>query len=189
MQRHWARHCAWTRLHGAVLCCLGCVFCLLTACYVLTNTPLVAHPFTCQSYHIHNNIINHLNNVILLARENSCQVPCIGSNVHSDQQQKTWIPRDYQGTSTCTVEAATTQCFLVEPPCGLLLLKDILLRKKHTGVHATHDAVQLHAILRMHGFSHVSDNVHECKIMVLQHLLNGDCMSYDHICHTSTDTT
>jgi len=68
-------------------------------------------------------------------------------------------------------------------------LKDILLRKKRSGVRATvftHDAVQLYAILKMHGFSHLSDTVRECKIMLLQHLLNGDCMSYDHLCHTST---
>ena len=25
--------------------------------------------------------------------------------------------------------------------------------------------------------------------MLLQHLLNGDCMSYDHLCHTSTNAS
>jgi len=173
-----------------VLCCVRYVFCLSAACYVLTNTPLVVDPFTCASYHIHNDIINHLNNVIVLARENSCQVPCDGSNMDSDQRRKTRIPRDYQGTSTCTLEAAAAQCSQVELSRGPLLLKDILLRKMHTGVRATiftHDAAQLHTILKMHGFSHVSDNVCECKILLLQHLLNGDCMRYDHLCHTSTN--
>ena len=191
VQRYAARHCVWTRLHRALLCCLRCVFCLWPACYVFTNTPLVVHPFICTSYHIHNDVINHLNNVILLARENLHQVPCHGSDIDFDQWRKTQIPRDYQGTSACTLEAAAVQCSLAELPCGPLLIKDILLRKMHTGVRATvftHDAVQLNAILKMHGFSHVSNTIHECKIMLLQHLLNGDCMSYDHLCHTSTNT-
>ena len=91
-----------------------------------------------------------------------------------------------------TWEATAAQCSLADLPRGPLLLKDILLRKMRSGVRATvftHDAAQLHAILKMHGFSHVSDTIRECKIMLLQHLLNGDCMSYDHLCHTSTNTS
>ena len=159
---------------------------------MLTNAPLVVHPFLCTSYHIYNNVINHLNNVILLARENLHQVPCDDSDIDYDQRWKTWIPRDYQGTITCTLEAAAVECSLAELPCGPLLMKDILLRKMHSGVCATiftHDAAQLHAILKMHGFSHVSNTIHECKIMLLQHLLNGDCMSYDHLCHISTNAS
>ena len=146
VRRYGARHCAWTRLHRALLCCLRCVFCLRAACYVFTNAPLVVHPFTCTSYHIHNDVINHLNNVILLARENLRQVPCHVSDIDFDQRRKTRIPRDYQGTSACTLEAAAVQCPLAELPCGPLLMKDILLRKMHSGVRATvftHDAVQL----------------------------------------------
>jgi hypothetical protein len=161
-----------------LLCCLGCVFCLQVACYVLTNALVVVHPFKSTSYHIHNDVINHLNNVILLARENLCQVPC-DSDIDFDQRRKTWIPRNYQGTSARTLEAAAVECSLADLPRRPPLLKDIFLRKMHTGVRATiftHDTAQLHAILKMHGFSHVSDTVRECKIMLLQHLLNGDCM-------------
>ena len=192
MRRYWVRHCAWARLLGVLLCCLRCVFCLRVACYVLTNAPLVVHPFKNTSYHIHNDVINHLNNVILLAREILCQVPCDDSDIDFDQRRKTRIPRDYQGTSARTLEAAAVECSLADLPRGPLLLKDIFLRKMRTGVRATvftHDAVQLHAILKMHGFSHVSDTVRECKIMLLQHLLNGDCMSYDHLCYTSTNAS
>ena len=122
---------------------------------LFSRTHPVVHPFICTLYHIHNDVINHLNNVILLTRENLRQVPCQGSDIDFDQRRKTRIPRDYQGTSTCTLEAAAVQCSLAELPRGPLLMKDILLRKMHSGVRATvftHDAVQLHAILKMHGF-------------------------------------
>ena len=97
------------------------------------------------------------------------------------------VPQDYQGTSGCTLEAAATQCSLAELPRGPLLLTDMLLKKMHCRIQASvfaNDPVQLHTILKLHGFMHLPDTVCECKIMLFQHLLNGDCMVYDHLCHS-----
>ena len=94
--------------------------------------------------------------------------------------QKDTRHQDYQGTSGCTL------CSLAESPHGPLLLIDILLKKMHCGIRTSvfaNDPVQLHTILKLHGFTHIPDTVRECKIMVSQHL-NDDCMVYDHLCHS-----
>ena len=103
------------------------------------------------------------------------------------------MPYDYQGPSSCTLEAAAaSQRSSVGDDTGMLLLRDVLLKQKITGVRAsvfTDDFLQLQNILKLHGLSYVPDTIRHCRIIILQHLLNGDCMRYDHLCHSTESTT
>jgi hypothetical protein len=100
------------------------------------------------------------------------------------------VPFEYQDTSQCTLETAAAS--LLSPiENRLILLKDVLLRRFRTGVRASifsDDPSQLQSILKIHGLSHGPSTIRQSKIMILQHLLNGDCMRYGHLCHNTEDT-
>ena len=151
----------------------------------------VVHPFSSALYHIQDDVITYLNNFILLGQGNVSGAPNDRSDLNGNERRRTRVPQDYQDTSGCTLEAAATQCSLAESPRGPLLLTDMLLKKMHCGIRASvfaNDPVQLHTILKLHGFVHIPDTVRECKMMLFQHLLNGDCMLYDHLCHSPENT-
>jgi len=125
----------------------------------------------------------------LLTRNGSEAVNVDDGPSSSHAKRRPYVPYDYQGSSSCTLEDAAASLHSSEPDhSGMLLLQDILLKKKITGVCAlvfTNEISQLQSILRLHGFSYVPDTVRQCKIVILQHLLNGDCMRYDHLCHST----
>jgi len=104
-----------------------------------------------------------------------------------------YMPYDYQGSSSCTLEYTAESLHCSEPyHSGMFPLQDILLKKKITGVCAlvfTNEILQLQSILMLHGLSYVLDTVCQCKIVILQHLLNGDCMWYDRSCHSTGNVT
>ena len=108
----------------------------------------------------------------------------------SPQRRRVHVPFEYQDTSQCTLETAAAS--LLSPiENGLILLKDVLLRRFRTGVRASifsDDPSQLQSILKLHGLSHGPNTIRQSKIMILQHLLNGDCMRYGHLCHNTEDT-
>ena len=128
----------------------------------------------------------------MLARNGSETVNVDDGPSFSHAKRRPYVPYDYQGSSSCTLEDAAASLRSSEPDhTGMLLLQDILLKKKITGVRAsvfTTEISQLQSILRLHGFSYLPDTVRQCKIVILQHLLNGDCMRYDHLCHSTGNT-
>ena len=65
----------------------------------------------------------------------------------------------------------------------------MFLHDTSTGVRSsvfTNDLKKLHYLLQLHGFSNLSHCVRECKIMLVHHLINGDCLRYDHLCKVNT---
>jgi hypothetical protein len=145
----------------------------------LTLLRSVSNPFVDPLYYIHDEIIQFLNHIILRARENVSAAGDVDEGCHScNQRRRPHVPYDYQGPSSCTLEAAAASLrSSAGDDSGMRLLRDVLLKQKITGVRAsvfTDDFLQLQNILRLHGLSHVPDTIRQCKVVILQHLLNGD---------------
>lgn len=132
-----------------------------------------------------------MNDFILLQKRNVSGIENDDIRRHCSLRRRTGnVSFEYQNTSQCTLEtAAASQCFSVNN--GLSLLKDVLLLQFRTGVRASvfsDDSSQLLSILKLHGICYVPNTIRECKIMILQHLLNGDCMRHEHLCHKEKNT-
>jgi hypothetical protein len=78
----------------------------------------------------------------------------------------------------------------INPAPALLgsdILTDMLVKSTGTGIRTSmfsNQLTSLHYLLQLHGFSDLSNSVRECKIMLSHHLLNGDCLRFDHLCQT-----
>jgi len=94
----------------------------------------------------------------------------------SHAKRRPYVPYDYQGSSSCTLEDAAASLRSSEPDhSGMFLLQDILLKKKITGVRAsvfTNEISQLQSILMLHGFSYVPVTVRQCKIVICFYKIN-----------------
>jgi len=130
----------------------------------LTHVLSVLIPFTSPLYHIHDEDIHFLNNIILHARNGSEAVNVKDVNVNeahssSHAKHRPYMPYDYQGSSSCTLEDAAASLCSSEPDHReMFLLQDILLKKKITSVYAsvfTNEISQLQSILMLHGLSYV----------------------------------
>ena len=102
------------------------------------------------------------------------------------------VSTNHQGVSACMLEAATSaqQSAAEEASSRAAVgsLKDILLGRMCAGIRAsvfTNHLLQLQTSLKLHRFTHAPDSIRECKVMILHHLLNGDCMRYAHLCHNT----
>lgn len=153
----------------------------------------VTNPLTPSLYCIHDENINILNDFILLSRGNVSQMTA-EKNERGEGlfKRRAQVSTNYQGVSACTLEAAASAQQSAAEEAGSRAavgsLKDILLGRLCAGTRAsvfTDHLLQLQTSLKLHGFTHAPDSVRECKVMVLHHLLNGDCMRYAHLCHNT----
>jgi len=144
----------------------------------------VTNPLTPSLYCIHDENINFLNDFILLSCSNVSQMTAekneCGEGLFKRRAQ---VSTNHQGVSACMLEAAASaqQSTAEEASSHAAIgsLKDILLGRMCARTCAsvfTNHLLQLQTSLKLHGFTHAPDSVRKCKVMILHHLLNGDCM-------------
>ena len=97
---------------------------------ICINIPyLCAFSLDSPLYHIHDENIHFLNNFILLARNGSETANVDDGPSSSHAKRRPYVPYDYQGSSSCTLEDAAASLRSSEPDhSGMFLLQDILLK-------------------------------------------------------------
>jgi len=101
---------SWSSAHSPQVC-----FIPWSVSIFLTYVLSVLNPFTSPLYHIHDENIHFLNNFILLAQSGSEAVNIDDGPSSSNAKHRPYMPYDYQGSSSCTLEDAAASLCSSEP--------------------------------------------------------------------------